>query len=87
MTFTTTQEKNAMSHNIEQLESEAMNLSLEERARLANKLLLSLDAPSEEENLALWVAEAEKRLQELREGRAKEIPADETFRRARAAIS
>jgi putative addiction module component (TIGR02574 family) len=87
MTFTTTQEKNAMSHSIEQLESEAMNLSLEERARLANKLLLSLDAPSEEENLALWVAEAEKRLQELREGRAKEIPSDETFRRARAAIS
>jgi len=76
-----------MSQSFEELESQAMNLSLEARARLANKLLLSLDAPSEEENLALWVAEAERRLQELREGRAKEIPAEEAFRRARAAIS
>ena len=76
-----------MSKNIEELESQAMHLSLEGRARLAKKLLLSLDAPSEEENLALWVAEAERRLRELREGRAKEIPSEETFRRARAAIS
>jgi putative addiction module component (TIGR02574 family) len=76
-----------MSQSFEELESQAMNLSLEARARLAKKLLLSLDAPSEEENLALWVAEAERRLQELREGRAKEIPAEEAFRRARSAIS
>lgn len=76
-----------MSHNIEELESEAMRLSLEERARLAKKLLLSLDAPSEEENLALWVAEAERRLEQLREGMAKEIPAEEAFLKARAAIS
>ncbi|NCO61163.1 MAG: addiction module antitoxin RelB [Deltaproteobacteria bacterium CG_4_8_14_3_um_filter_51_11] len=76
-----------MSQSFEELESQAMNLNLEARARLAKKLLLSLDAPSEDENLALWVAEAERRLQELREGRAKEIPAEEAFRRARSAIS
>jgi putative addiction module component (TIGR02574 family) len=76
-----------MSRKLEELEAEVMNLSLEGRAQLAEKLILSLDAPSGEENLHLWVVEAERRLKELREGKAKELPAEEVFRRARAAIS
>lgn len=75
-----------MSRSLEELEAEVMNLSLEGRAQLVEKLILSLDAPSGEENLRLWVIEAEKRLKELRKGKAKEIPAEEAFRRARAAI-
>ena len=62
-------------------------MKLGARARLAGKLILSLDAPSDEENLRLWVAEAERRLRDLRESRAKEIPAEEVFRRVRQAIS
>ncbi|MCL6614140.1 MAG: addiction module protein [Firmicutes bacterium] len=73
--------------NQEELEAEVMKLDLEARARLAEKLILSLDAPSEEENLRLWVAEAERRLKELREGKAREVPAEEVFRRARASLS
>lgn len=76
-----------MAMNLEELEVEVMKLSLEARARIAEKLILSLDAPSEEENLHLWVIEAERRLKELREGKAKEILAEEVFRRARASIS
>ena len=76
-----------MAMNDEQLEAEIMKLDLDARARLAEKLILSLDAPSDEENLRLWVAEAERRLGELRERRAKEMPAEEVFRRARQAIS
>jgi putative addiction module component (TIGR02574 family) len=76
-----------MSRNLEELESEVLSLGLEGRAQLAEKLILSLDAPTEEENLTLWVAEAERRLKELKEGKAKEIPAEEAFRRARAALS
>jgi putative addiction module component (TIGR02574 family) len=76
-----------MAMNDEKLEAEIMKLGLDERARLAEKLILSLDAPSEEENLRLWVAEAERRLKDLREGRAKEIPAEEVFRRVRQALS
>jgi putative addiction module component (TIGR02574 family) len=72
---------------LEELESEVMKLGLEERAALAEKLILSLDAPSEAENLRLWIAEAERRLKELREGAATEVPAQEVFRRARAAIA
>ena len=43
-----------------------MRLKIDDRARLAEKLLLSLDAPSEEENLQLWVTEAERRLRGLK---------------------
>jgi putative addiction module component (TIGR02574 family) len=63
-----------------------MKLNLDERARLAERIILSLDAPSDEENLRLWVTEAERRLRDLREGKAREIPAEDVFRRARAAI-
>ena len=76
-----------MAKNDEQLDAEIMKLDLDARARLAEKLILSLDVPSDEENLHLWVVEAERRLRDLREGRTKEIPAEEIFRRARQAIS
>ena len=76
-----------MAMNDEQLEAEIMKLSLDARARLAGKLILSMDAPSDEENLCLRVTEAARRLRDLPEGRAKEIPAEEVFRRARQAIS
>jgi putative addiction module component (TIGR02574 family) len=69
------------------LESKVMQLATEDRARLAERLILSLDAPSKEENLRLWVAEADRRLQALRAGKAREIPAHEVFRRAKAALA
>ena len=72
--------------NPEQLEAEIMKLNLDSRAKLAERIILSLDAPSDEENLRLWVLEAERRLKELREGKASEIPSEEVFRRARTAI-
>lgn len=74
-----------MATSIDTLESKVMMLGIEHRARLAEKLILSLDAPPEDENLRLWVAEAECRLRELRAGKAKETPARDVFRRARAA--
>lgn len=76
-----------MSVDPKAVEGEAMKLSLEQRAALAERLILSLDAPSEAENLHLWVQEAERRLKELREGSASDVPAEEVFRRARAALS
>lgn len=76
-----------MKKDIETLASEAMKLGIGERAMLAEKLILSLDAPPEEENLHLWVAEAERRLQELRTGKAKDIPTKDVFQRAKTAIA
>jgi len=70
---------------LKELEKEAMKLSIDERAALAESLILSVDAPSDAENARLWVKEAERRLKELREGTVKEVPVEEVFRRARAA--
>jgi putative addiction module component (TIGR02574 family) len=72
---------------LKELENEVLKLSIEDRGALAKKLILSVDAPSETENLRLWVAEADRRLKELRESTVEEIPVEEVFRRARAAIS
>ncbi len=47
----------------------------------------SLDELSEAEVEALWVEEAEHRLDELEQGSVTEIPAEEALRRARAAVS
>ena len=71
---------------VHQLENEIFNLDLNTRALLAEKLILSIDAPNEAENLQLWVAEAERRLADLRTGKAREYPASEVFRSARAAL-
>lgn len=71
----------------EKLEAEIMKLSPEARAALAEKIILSLEEPSESENERLWVEEAERRLKEMHQGVVTEVPAEEVFRRAKAAIS
>jgi putative addiction module component (TIGR02574 family) len=76
-----------MSTKAKEIENETMKSSIEERAALAERLILNLDAPSEDENLQLWVHEAERRLKESRKGTSKDVPAEEVFRRTRAAIS
>ena len=76
-----------MAVDVESVEAQALKLGLAERARLAESLILSLDAPPDEENLRLWVAEAERRLRDIRAGGASEAPADQVFQRARAAIA
>jgi putative addiction module component (TIGR02574 family) len=76
-----------MTKKCDEILSTAMELTLEERAQLAGKLLLSLDEPFDSEVEQLWMAEAERRLKEFREGKTQGIPADEVFRRAIADIS
>lgn len=71
---------------VHQLENELFNLDLNTRAHLAEKLILSIDAPTESENLQLWVDEAERRLADLRAGKAREYPAEEVFKSIRAAL-
>lgn len=71
---------------VQQLENELFNLDLNTRAHMAEKLILSIDAPSEAENLKLWVEEAERRLTDLHFGKAREYPADEVLQSVRAAL-
>ena len=66
---------------LEELEAEVLKLDLNSRARLASKLLTSLDTPSEEEIERLWAEEAQRRADEWDESKAK--PAEEVLREAR----
>jgi putative addiction module component (TIGR02574 family) len=68
------------------LESEALKLSPLQRARLAKRLIASLDREREPGSAALWAKEAQRRVAELRAGKAKARPATTVFRRVRAAL-
>lgn len=72
--------------NLKQIEDEALHLSEEERAELAQKLLLSLDAPTVEEMEQEWLVEAHRRARELDEGIVQPIPAEEVRKKARVLL-
>ncbi len=57
------------------LEAEALKLDPRSRARLAERLLTSLETLSEAEVEALWLDEAERRDREFESGEAEAIPA------------
>lgn len=74
-----------MSDPTERLESEARRLSVKDRARLAHRLLESLDDAAAEDPAAVeraWEAEIERRLAEYRAGAVETVAADEVFREA-----
>lgn len=78
-----------MAHSLAELEDDALKLSNEDRARLAVRLLASLEeeAESPEDVEKLWLAEAERRFQELRDGVVQGVPATDVFARLRAKLS
>jgi len=75
-----------MAHSLAEIENNALRLPPEDRARLAVRLLASLEetAESAEEIERLWIAEAERRFQELRGGVVQGIPARQVFAELRA---
>ena len=65
------------------IEREALHLPVSERAKLAHKLLLSLEDMSESEIEAAWLDEAERRAREIDQGLVRLISAKEVSRKAR----
>jgi putative addiction module component (TIGR02574 family) len=72
--------------SLDELVAEVKKLSLADRAALAKWIVESLDELSQAEIETLWVQEAERRLDELEQGRATEASAEQVLRRARASI-
>ena len=68
------------------IEREALGLSPEDRAKLAQKLLLSLDTLSEDESGQIWLIEADRRARELDRGDVQPISAEEVRKKARARL-
>ncbi len=72
-----------MVRSTDALEAQLLSLAPADRARLAEVLLASLDDDlvqgTSEEVEALWRAEGERRLSELRSGEVAGIPAAQVF--------
>jgi putative addiction module component (TIGR02574 family) len=76
-----------MTAALKKLEDEAMKLPTRSRARLAERLISSLDEEGTDPNAPkLWVQESQRRAEELASGRVKGVPANKVLRRARAAL-
>lgn len=66
------------------IEAEALKLEPEERARLAERLLQSLEDLTEEEADRLWGAEADRRDKEMDDDATLGRSAEDVFRDAKA---
>jgi len=73
-----------MSSQLEAVQAQALVLSAEERALLAERLIASLFKGNDIEEG--WAAEVERRIAEIEGGRVQLIPAADAIARARAAI-
>jgi putative addiction module component (TIGR02574 family) len=69
-----------------ELESQALKLPRRQRARLAQRLISSLDQAADADAERLWLAEAERRLAELKSGKVAAIPAEKVIRKTRSAL-
>lgn len=75
-----------MAASARQIESRALKLSSRERARLAERLIASLDDASDPDAEEVRAREAERRLDELRTGKVTGRAAANVFRNARSSL-
>jgi len=75
-----------MANAARQVESRALKLSAVDRARLAERLISSLDEEADADAEVMWVREGERRLDELRTGKVRGRAATTVFRKVRSAL-
>ena len=61
------------------LTEELLSLPCEDRIRIVERLLESLNAPADDEIEQAWAVEVERRLDELNSGKMRSIPGEEVF--------
>lgn len=71
---------------VAELSQRARELAPEDRARLAEELLASLEGDLEPEVDAAWDEELRKRITEVGSGAVQLVPADEVFARVRRTL-
>ena len=72
--------------NLQKIEDEALHLPKEERAQLIQRLVLSLESPSEEELRSDWLLEARRRAEELDSGAVQAVSGEDVMKKAQALI-
>jgi putative addiction module component (TIGR02574 family) len=71
---------------LEQLTAEAMQLPIESRALLADRLVESLASAELDDIQRLWAAEAMRRRDEIRSGRVQSIPGEQVLDEVRRLV-
>jgi hypothetical protein len=74
---------------LKEIEQELLGLPEAERARLAHRLIVSLDADVRHDDgvEAAWLEEAKRRDAEIERGEVQTIPAEEAMRRAHEVLT
>lgn len=75
-----------MATKLEDIEKQAQNFSLQERAALIECLVNNLDELDEKEYERLWVEEAKMRYREYKAGRISSRSSEDVFQDARAKL-
>lgn len=77
-----------MARPLKEIEQELLHLPQAERARLAHRLIVSLDEdlPPDEGIEAAWLEEIKRRDAEIERGDVQTIPAEEAMRRVSEAL-
>ena len=75
-----------MANALKRIEDEALKLPARSRARLAERLIASLEKVVDPEAESEWLAEIERRSAELAGGKVKGIPANNVLKKARTAL-
>ena len=75
-----------MPSKIQEIENEVLSLPPQERAIIAEHIIRSLDDEEDPEVERLWIAEAERRYKEYKEGKVKARPASIVFKEARSKL-
>jgi putative addiction module component (TIGR02574 family) len=69
--------------SLQEVKTLALELTVQERAELADILLETLDHPTQEEIDQSWVEVITRRVEELRNGTAKTVPGDVALKKLR----
>jgi len=63
-----------------------LKLPRRDRARLAQRLISSLDRDTDTDAERLWIEEAERRLDDLKSGKVAGVAANKVIKKARSAL-
>jgi putative addiction module component (TIGR02574 family) len=75
-----------MKTKADRVTADALDLPIDARTVLADRLVESLDPAKDGQIRRLWAAEARRRRDEVRSGSVKTIPGDEALERVRRAF-